>query len=59
MKKGIILTGGMAKIRGINKFVADEIKIVVAFNEDFESSTVNGLMKLRRHEEDFSKLIIH
>ena len=58
MKKGIILTGGMAKIKGINKFIADEIKIDVTFNEDFESSTVHGLMKLRRHEEDFSKLII-
>jgi len=58
MKKGIILTGGMAKIKGINKFIADEIKIDVTFNEDFELSTVHGLMKLRRHEEDFSKLII-
>ena len=59
MKKGIILTGGMAKIKGINKFIADEIKIDVSFNEDFESSTVHGLMKLRRHEDDFSKLVIH
>jgi rod shape-determining protein MreB and related proteins len=59
MKKGIILTGGMAKIKGINKFISDEIKMDVTFNEDFELSTVHGLMRLRRHEDDFSKLIIH
>jgi len=58
LKKGIILTGGMSKIKGIDRFISDEIKIKVGFNEHFESTTVHGLMRLARHEDDFSKLVI-
>lgn len=58
LKRGIILTGGLSKIPGIDKFIASEIKIDVTTTPSFEFATINGLMKLATHQEELSKLII-
>lgn len=58
LKRGIILTGGLSKIPGLDKFIAQEIKIDVTTAPGLEYATINGLAKLTRNEDEFSKLII-
>lgn len=58
MQKGIILTGGLSKVPGIDKFFEDELKLNVYCSEKHEYTTINGLMKLTANEESFSKIII-
>ena len=55
---GIILTGGLSTIRGIDRFISQEIKIDVTAGGGLEYATISGLMKLASHEEELSKLII-
>lgn len=58
LKRGVILTGGLSKIPGLDKFIATEIKMDVTTAPGLEYATVNGLAKLAQREDDFSKLII-
>jgi rod shape-determining protein MreB len=58
MRRGVILTGGLSKIPGLDKFIATEIKMDVTTAPGLEYATVNGLAKLALHEDEFSKLII-
>src|SRR3989339_1018407 len=58
MQKGVILTGGLSRIPGIDKFFEDELKLNVYCSDKYEYSTINGLMKLTENEEAFSKIII-
>lgn len=58
LKRGIILTGGLSKIPGLDKFIAQEIKIDVTTAPGLEYATINGLAKLTRNDDEFSKLII-
>ncbi|KKQ23889.1 MAG: Cell shape determining protein, MreB/Mrl family [Candidatus Roizmanbacteria bacterium GW2011_GWC2_37_13] len=58
MKRGIILTGGLSRIGGLDKFFRDEIKIDVITSKDYQYATINGLIKLANHKEELSKLII-
>lgn len=58
ISRGIVLTGGLSKIRGLDRFIAQEIKIDVVAGGGLEFATVSGLMKLGRREEELSKLII-
>jgi rod shape-determining protein MreB len=58
LTKGIVLSGGLSRIKGIDKFFENEIKIKVFSSESFEYTTINGLIKLASSEEEFSKVII-
>ena len=58
MQKGAILTGGLSRIPGIDKFFEEELKLNVYCSDKFEYATINGLMKLTANEETFSKIII-
>ncbi len=58
LKRGIILTGGLSNIPGLDKFIAQEIKIDVTTAPGLEYATINGLAKLASREDEFSKLII-
>lgn len=58
MQKGIILTGGLSKVPGIDKFFEDELKLRVYCSEKHEYTTINGLMKLTTNIEAFSKILI-
>ncbi|MEK7633701.1 MAG: rod shape-determining protein [Patescibacteria group bacterium] len=58
MKKGIVLTGGLSRIPGIDKFFERELKMTVYCSDKHEYTTINGLIKLTANEEDFSKIII-
>ena len=58
MQKGVVLTGGLSRIEGIDKFFEEELKLNVYCSDKFEYTTINGLMKLTSNEETFSKIII-
>lgn len=58
LKRGIILTGAVAHIKGIDNFFANELKIDVLCVENVQDTTVNGLIKLSQHFEDVLKLSI-
>ena len=58
INRGIVLTGGLSTIRGIDRFISQEIKIDVVAGGNLEYATISGLMKLASREEELSKLII-
>lgn len=58
MQKGVILTGGLSRIIGIDKFFKEELKIEVTSSDKYEYATINGLMKLTRNEKEFEKIVI-
>lgn len=58
MKKGVILTGGLSRIVGIDKFFEEELKISVYCSDKYEYATINGLMKLTSDVDSFSKILI-
>lgn len=58
MKKGVVLSGGLSRIEGIDKFFENELKISVYCSERYEFTTVSGLLKLTANEEAFGKIII-
>ncbi len=58
LSKGIILCGGMSRIKGIEDFFAKELKIPVYVNEFHEDTTIYGLLKLSKDFNSLSKLAI-
>ena len=58
MQKGVILSGGLSRIQGIDKFFEEELKVAVNICDKHEYATINGLMKITRNEKDFEKIII-
>lgn len=58
LKRGILLTGGLAEIEGIDRFFANEIKIDAYRIDDVQNATINGLMKLSKNFEQVVKLAI-
>ena len=58
MQKGVILTGGLSRIPGIDKFFEEELKLSVQCSEKYEYTTINGLMKSTTNVEAFSKILI-
>jgi rod shape-determining protein MreB len=58
MQKGVILTGGLSRIQGIDKFFQEELKVAVNICDKHEYATINGLMRITKNENDFEKIII-
>ncbi len=58
MKKGVVLTGGLSRIPGIDKFFEDQLKITVYCCDKHEYTTINGMIKLTENEDSFSKILI-
>jgi len=58
LKRGIILTGGLAQVEGIDQFFSNEIKIDVYTIEDVQNATINGLMKLSKDFDQIVKLAV-
>lgn len=50
-KHGIILTGGMATIPGIETYLGKELDLTVKKSEQKEHATINGLVRLARRKE--------
>lgn len=57
-KRGIVLTGGLANIKGIDSFFASEIKIDVISAQNPDDVTIHGLMKIAKNKDHLSKLEI-
>lgn len=58
MKKGVVLTGGLSRIPGIDEFFKRELKIEVYCCDKHEFTTINGMIKLTGNNEAFSKIVI-
>lgn len=58
MKKGVVLTGGLSRIEGIDNYFENELKISVYCSDKYEYSTINGLLKLTTSEETFGRILI-
>ena len=56
--KGIILTGGISNVPGIEKFFENELKMKVISSENPNASTVNGLIRIGRRKEMINRLKI-
>lgn len=54
---GITLTGNMASIRGIDKFISQEIKIDTYIAEHYSDATIYGLMELDKNPDAVFKLL--
>ena len=58
IKYGIVLTGGLANLKGIDKFFIRELKIPVITQEHPQESTIKGLLKLMNDKEKLKKILI-
>jgi len=59
LKKGMILTGGSAKIEGIDYFFAKELNLDVFISPNSQDTTINGLMQLsKKNKKLFKNLLI-
>lgn len=59
LKRGIILSGGLAKINGIEQFFSRELKLDVFAVDDVQNATINGLIKLGSSMENVMKIALH
>lgn len=55
---GIILTGGLSNIIGIEKYFENELKIKVKISDTPDLSTINGLIRIGRKKDLINKLKI-
>jgi len=54
--RGIYLTGGIANIPGIDKYFSQELKITCLVPQQPASTSIHGLLKIARNEEDIKRL---
>lgn len=57
IKNGLILTGGLANIDGIDKYIMQEIKIPVAIHEKPEDATIRGTLNLLSKKSQLDSII--
>src|SRR3989338_2497218 len=55
-ERGIILTGAMANIAGLDEFLTGELKIGVITATDPDDSVIKGLLNLSNNQQDLVKL---
>ncbi len=58
LNRGIMLTGGLANIKGIDSFFAGEIKIDSYCVQNVQDATINGIIKLSQDYKNLRKLTI-
>lgn len=56
LNSGIILTGGMANIKGLDRFFSNELKINTYLQPTPEDTTIKGLLKLSQNKKSLFKL---
>jgi len=57
-KKGIILTGGLAQLKGLDKFFAKELQIDVFISPNPQEATINGLIELDKKDKKILKNLL-
>jgi len=58
LKKGLILTGGIANAEGIENFFAKELSIDIFKAPNPQDSTINGLIELDKKEDKLKKNLL-
>jgi len=58
LQKGIIITGGSAKIEGIDDFFAKELNLEVYIAPNPQDSTINGLIELSKKDKKLFKNLL-
>lgn len=58
VKSGIIITGDLAHIPGIDSFISADLKIPVVISENPQVATINGILKLIGSQEHLQKVLI-
>jgi rod shape-determining protein MreB len=53
---GIMLTGNIAKVKGIDQFFSQELKVDIHISEYYGDTTIHGLMNIDKNPEQFFKL---
>lgn len=56
--QGIILTGGLANIPGLDNFFTKELKMKTVLSENVDNSTIHGLMRIGRRRDVLQRLRI-
>ncbi|MCS7093373.1 MAG: rod shape-determining protein [Patescibacteria group bacterium] len=56
--QGIILAGGLSKIKGIDRFFSQQLDIKVVQEEKNYSATIKGLIALSQDKEKLAKIVI-
>ncbi len=59
LKRGIILSGGLAQINGIEQFFSKELKLDVFAVDDVQNATINGLIKIGNSMENVMKVALY
>lgn len=57
-KNGVILTGGLAQIQGLDQFFSSELNLPVKISEHKQHATINGILKVSRRSEQVHRLRI-
>ncbi len=57
-EQGIILTGGLANIKGVDKLLSTELKIDAEIASEPSDATIRGLLRIASNPEDLVKLSI-
>jgi len=58
LKKGVIITGGSAKIDGIDNFFSKELSLNVFIAPNPQNSTINGLVELSKKDKKLFKNLL-
>jgi rod shape-determining protein MreB len=58
IKNGIVLSGGLANIKGIDTFFSQELKIPIVIPENPHDATIRGLLNLTKNPEKLKSIIL-
>lgn len=57
-ERGIVMVGGLSNIPGVDKYLAEELKIDVVVASNSDDCTIKGLLKIAENQENLIKLTI-
>lgn len=55
--RGVVMTGGLSKIQGIDRFFSTELKFDAIVIDNPADVTIHGLIRLAKSEDDLAKLV--
>ncbi len=58
VKTGLILTGGIANVKGLDKYIATELKLPVSVPANPQDATILGMLKLQKNKELLNRILI-
>jgi rod shape-determining protein MreB len=58
IKNGVVLSGGLAQIKGIDKYFSKELKIPVIIPDNPADATINGVINLVSNKEKLKQILL-